>query len=47
MDSLQQPKEKEVMGTARLCFYVVGSGEYSHCDGYAVYLVGPSQFYLL
>ena len=47
MDSLQEPKEKEVMGTARLCFYVVGSDEYSRCEGYAVYLVGPGQCYLL
>ena len=30
MDSLQQPKKKEVMGTARSYFYVVGSTEYSH-----------------
>ena len=47
MDSLQQHKEKKVMGTARLCFYVVGSAEYSRCEGYAVYLVGPGRCYLL
>ena len=27
MESLQQPKEKKVMGTAWSCFYVVGSAE--------------------
>ena len=43
MDSLQQAKEKKVMGTARSCFYVVGSVECSRCEGYAVYLVGPSR----
>ena len=32
MDSLQQPKEEKFMGTARSCFYVVGSGEYSGCN---------------
>ena len=47
MDSLQQPKEKKVIVTARLCFYVVGSAEYSRCEGYAVYLVGSGQCYLL
>ena len=47
MDSLQQPKEKKVMGTARSCFYVVGSAEYSCYEGYAVYLVGPGRSYLL
>ena len=47
MDSLQQPKEKKVMGTAGSCFYVVGSAEYSRCEGYAVYLVGRGRCYLL
>ena len=47
MDSLQQPKEKKVMGTARLFFYVVVSAEYSRCGGYAVYFVGPDRCYLL
>ena len=40
------PKRK-VMGTARSCFYVVSSAEYSRCEGYAVYLVGPDRCYLL
>ena len=35
------------MKTARLYFYVVGSAEYSRCEGYAVYLVGPGRCYLL
>ena len=47
IDLLQQPKEKKVMGTARSYFYVVGSAEYSRCEGYAVYLVGPGRCYLL
>ena len=47
MDSLQQPKEKKFMGTVRSCFYIVGSAEYSRCEGYAVYLVGPGRCYLL
>ena len=47
IDSLQKLKEKKVMGAARSCFYVVGSAEYSHCEGYAVYLVGPGRCYLL
>ena len=37
MDWLQQPKEKKVMGTARSCIYIVGSAEYSRCEGYAVW----------
>ena len=45
MDSLQQPKEKKVMGTARACFYVVGSTKYSRCEGYAVYLVGRGWYF--
>ena len=47
MDTLQQPKEKKVMGTAWLCFYVVCSSEYSRCKGYAMYLVGLGRCYLL
>ena len=47
MDSLQQPKEKKIMLTARSCFYVVGSAEYSRCKGYVVCLVGPDRCYLL
>ena len=47
MDLLQQPKEKKVMRTARSCFYIVSSAKYSRCEGYAVYLVGPGQCYLL
>ena len=35
------------MGTARSCFYVVGSTEYSRCEGYAVYLAGLDRCYLL
>ena len=46
MDLLQQPKEKKVMETAQSCFYVVGSAEYSRCEGYAVHLVGPGRCYL-
>ncbi|GJQ78206.1 hypothetical protein Trydic_g2535 [Trypoxylus dichotomus] len=38
MGSLQQPKEKKVMGTAWSCFYLVGSAEYSRCEDYAMYL---------
>ena len=47
MDSLQQPKEKKFIGTARSCLYVVGSAEYSRCEGYAVCLVGSGRCYLL
>ena len=47
MDSLQEPKEKKVIGTARSCFYAVGLAEYSRCEGYDVYLVGPGRCYLL
>ena len=47
MDSLQQPKEKKVMWTARSYFYVVGSAEYPCCKVCAVYLVGPGRYYLL
>ena len=47
MDSLQQPKENKVMGTAQSCFYVIGSAEYSRCEGYAVYLGRPGPRYLL
>ncbi|GJQ80843.1 hypothetical protein Trydic_g9429 [Trypoxylus dichotomus] len=35
------------MGTARSYLYVVSSAEYSPCEGYAVYLVGPDRCYLL
>ena len=35
------------MGTTRSCLYVVGSAEYSRCEGYVVYLVGPGRSYLL
>jgi len=47
MDSLQQSKEKKVIGTARSRFYVVGSAKYSRCKGYAVYLVGSGRCCLL
>ena len=47
MDLLQQRIVNKVMRTARSCFYVVGSVEYSRCEGYAVYLVGPGRYYLL
>ena len=47
MNSLQQPKEKKVTGTARSCLCVVGSVEYSGCIGHAVYLVRPGRCYLL
>ncbi len=40
IDSLQQSKEKKVMGTARSCFYVGRLAEYSRCVGYAMYLLG-------
>ena len=43
----RKPKEKKVMGTTRSCFYVVSSAEYSRCESYAVYLVGPDRCYLL
>ena len=39
----KKSKGKRVMGTAWSCFYVVGSAEYSRCEGYAVYLVGPGR----
>ena len=37
----------KVMGSARSCFYIIGSVEYSRCEGYAVYLVGLGRCYLL
>ena len=47
MDSLQQSKQKKVMGTARSCFYVFGSDEFSRYEGYAEYLVGPGRCYFI
>ncbi|GJQ74220.1 hypothetical protein Trydic_g19127 [Trypoxylus dichotomus] len=37
------PKEKKIMGTPQLCVCVVGSAEYSRCEGHAVYLVEPGR----
>ena len=44
---ITETQREESMGTARLGFYVVGSAEYSCCEAYAVYLVGPGRCYLL
>ena len=41
------PKRRKSWGLPRSCFYVDASAEYSRCEGYAVYLVGPGRCYLL
>ena len=34
-------------GDCRSCYYVVDLADYSRCEGYAVYFVGPGRCYLL